>query len=426
MCLIIRRHRRQVAVATKERKRPSYMYGSTGISPRDRRSHMSYDSQNWPERFDRHETDNVASTSQVVSTTSTPVDSQVNANDTPLAAESETPQMGTIGSSASTLPMNHPIIRSRSQRQPSIFRTTSPPIPPRSPLRTWSSPTRASVAIPADDTAQGFRYRDSVGFGANHQALNLSSGLMPTPTLLPLSRTASSGQRSRQRAASTTSLNWHPYPVASTSTVPTLAPVFDAEPSSRRLLERRTSDTSSHGSIENPFRSSAYIVPSPTPSAELRGTTERLSNPFEDAESPPHSPVAFTYVREGSTTQPLVLGRGVSLRRNDSMKDKPRHTEGSHFTPDASTVEWASSGSEAASSNLHLNMIPSSKVASRYRASERPVPRKSTSISTAETSVVASVHRLGSLDEAELFYNPAFAVASPMRIDNPEFPEVRR
>ncbi|KIM34497.1 hypothetical protein M408DRAFT_96914 [Serendipita vermifera MAFF 305830] len=55
MCLIIRRHRRQVAAAANEHKRPGYMYGSTGISPRDRRSHMSYDSRNWPERFDQHE-----------------------------------------------------------------------------------------------------------------------------------------------------------------------------------------------------------------------------------------------------------------------------------------------------------------------------------------------------------------------------------
>lgn len=151
--------------------------------------------------------------------------------------------------------------------------------------------------------------------------------------------------------------------------------------------------------------------------------TERLSNPFDDAESPPHSPVAFTYVREGGAAQAVVLERGVSLRRNDSLRNRPEHTRAALLTPDASTAEWASSGSEAASSSIHLN-LSTSKLASRHIPPERQMSRESESesVSTAETSVVNSVHRLGSLDEAELFYNPAYAVASPVRTNNPEFP----
>jgi hypothetical protein len=406
MFLIIRRHRRQIAAAAKERKRPSYMYGSTGISLRDRRSYMSYESHNWPQRFQRNSVDNATNASRPAPAPD-PNAAVIIQSYGPAVIDFENSQTGMVfAAPGSSVPIHHPVFRSQSQR--SILRTTSPLIPPRSPLRPWSPPARSFNVAPTDVYLG--EYANAVESGSNQHRPASFSGLLRSRT--------TSNLPSWRRASSSTPFHHHPYPVASTSSPVTPHFLPNIGSTSRNLVDRRPGDVSLLVSAENPSRSSAYIVPSPTPSAELQGSDERLSNPFDDAESPPHSPIAFTYVSDGGAT----LERGVSLRRNDSLRNRPKHTQNLRLPQGPSTAEW---GNEAASSSIHMNGNASSRAPSGYRVMERRVAHKSESTSTAETSTANSVHRLASLDEDELFYNPAFAVTSPVLDNNRQFPDIR-
>ncbi|KAG8834957.1 hypothetical protein FRC17_006260 [Serendipita sp. 399] len=401
MFLLLRRHRRQAATG-KKGKQSSYAYGAFGYSPRNRGSYMSYDARNWPERFEED--------GRTAASTPPP----------PPAAEPPEEPRWRPGYVRASLGQDEPqIIAPHSQQvgllsprlqhdgalsipAPIPSTSTSPPIPARSPHRPWSPPVQhTSRAIDMQCPDSGY------AGGSTADIL---------PPLLPICRSASTGRRPRMRASSSASIS-HPYPTSS----PT-----DTGPHPIVLL-RRTSDRSRGSPVENPFSSPSYIVPSSSPPSDVREFQERLSNPFADADSPPHSPVDLQYVQERvDPTQEFTLDRGVSLRRTDTLRDKPQRRY-SMVTPEPGLMECGSScgpgsGSEGASSSYASHLVIQSSF--KYKPTRYDMPRRSGSLSTAETSVVGLNSEITSPIESELFYNPE--AASPDRIANPPFPETAR
>lgn len=355
MGVIIQRHRRQAANA---KRRPiSYAYNSAGLTPANRGDYFSYDAPHWPQQSLQSDDEN---TPPLQLRTSYPAGTP-EASFVPPA----------ISPSNDKLPPNILVTRRSALREPG---PSSPPIPPRSPLRPSSPPSkaRASVIIASEDLENGTRAQSFASFSEFYSP--------PSTSQLPLSQSHSFGRQLQLPEPS--SFEPYSYPTR-------LATIFNAiEPSSLYARD------SSVGSTEYPYRSSVYVVPSPTLS-----TDERLGNPFSDAESPPQQSVTLPYVHEAA-----VLARGVSLRRNNKSRDKPEQ----QLTPNPSAVEYRSHIVEGGSSAFYPLLT----------GQTLGHGRKSGSLSTAETSIANASKEMISPVEAELFYNPAFA--SPVRTFNPD------
>ncbi|KAG8752474.1 hypothetical protein FRC14_007000 [Serendipita sp. 396] len=415
MFLILRRHRRQAATGTQG-KGPKYAYGATGYSSRQRGSYMSYDARNWPERFEE-ENHTAPSTPPPPPAAEPPEEPRWRPGYVQASLGQDELQMSAVHEPQTTSSSSRPQHGRTPSVQALIPSTSTPPqIPVRSPHRPWSPPVQNSVwttnISPSQDPGQ-----EHIG--------TYSPDLLPP--LLPICRSTSAGRRPRIRTSSSTSSSPHLYTHPSPTSV-TQDPTTQSKGPHPIVLLRRTSDRSTGSPVENPFSSSAYIVPSPPPSSHGLEPQERLSNPFSDAESPPHSPVALRYIHDRiDTTQNFPLERGVSLRRTDSLRDKPQRRH-SIVTPEPGLMERGSScgpgsGSEGASSsyNSHLAF----RLDTGYRpAMKYNIPRRSGSLSTAETSVVSPKDEISSPIESELFYNPDFA--SPVGVTNPPFPETAR
>lgn len=385
MWFLIKRHRRQTAADAK-RKRPSYAYGATGMTPGDRGSYFSYHAPHWSQQFPRDEEE---SNPPVQLRTSYPAD-------TPDVSASPRSDSGGQTSAAfdisnDLLPPNLLVTRRPSLRDPGPSRITSTPIPTRSHPRSilpHAAQDHVSIFLASGDLENGAIVESFTSPSAFYSA--------PSTSRSALSRSDSFGRQPQVNEPNV--FQPHSYPTRLTT-------IYDAiEP---------PSPSTRHSPIKSGYpslRSSAFVVPSSTPSTDPFVTHERLSNPFSDAESPPQKSVELPYVHGAEeAASAAVLERGVSLRRNNTLREKPEQ----QLTPNPSVVECGSSGSEGASSALHPLLSRQPSGFGRQR---------SESLSTAETSV-GNISEISGPIERNLFYNPAFA--SPVHTTNPPWPEVR-
>ena len=131
-------------------------------------------------------------------------------------------------------------------------------------------------------------------------------------------------------------------------------------------------------------------------------------NPFADADSPPPTPVGLPFVRdqEEERVHVTTLERGVSLRRNNTLRDRPEHHLST--TPEPSVAEHGGIDPRISSSGF----ATTSRLRLLAKTAENRFGRKSESMSTAETST-GSVHEtLASPVEGELFYSLDFMRAT--------------
>ncbi|CCA77895.1 hypothetical protein PIIN_00539 [Serendipita indica DSM 11827] len=393
MFFLLRRHRRQAATAKDRKRHPYYAYGSTGVSPRDRGSFMSYDARNWPERFEE-ETYSVPSTPIPPPALEPSPAPAWRPGYTRAFGGGDFPEAGPSSPTSPTLADRHQYLQSSTPLTATVT-SNPPPVPSRSPYR----PVSTTHARGGSNRNLGSASHMDVSAG------NLQ-GLEPTFTLqhaslTPLSRTLSSS-RPRPRALSS-SVSVHPYPT--NSSLSTISDSSEPKEPHPIVLFRRTSDRSTDSQQSDVFRSSAYVVPSPSSLNRLQKAPETLKNPFADADSPPPTPVGQPFVRDQEEGSHIVrLDRGVSLRRNDTWRNRPEHHLST--TPEPSVAEC--SGTEAGTSTSHLAATPRLRLL--LKTAENRIGRKSESMSTAETSTGGDTHV--SPVESELFYSLDFMRAA--------------
>ncbi|PVG02032.1 hypothetical protein CPB86DRAFT_811930 [Serendipita vermifera] len=397
MFFIIRRHRQAVAAAANQ-KRPIFAYGSTGISHRDRRSYLSEDSLDWPQRFGREELEE-ASGSATVAPSSQPSGSVAKEDRhlSPSPPSDNLPGRLIYPTSADLLPSLLPSVQSAQQTVAPLrllSKSTSPPVSPQAspqPARNDHSSSR----IATTRVGWGFEFN---AYGLDDRTPAVSDSFPSTSrSVNPPPPVVTTNQRPNPRV-SFISRNVHILPTRTA-----LSPIPDAsEPSMllmRSPVHSRISRRSSTSDAEDPFCSSKFVVPFLAPVDGREDDESSLDNPFDDRASPsPTGSVSYTQ-EHYPLFQEAMFGRQLSLRINDSITKGPLHIDPARQT----TIR---SGSAPVVGNRDDPTTPLSREYPGQKVVDQPRNRRSESISSGQTSIV---NNTSSVESNDLFFTPRLA-----------------